>query len=103
MDLRLRSRPVKTEVLNKNKQGESEYGVYRAAYDLKKLRARKSSGGLKAMITLVLLRNKRSSLCYLTRRICAHHAVAQNPTTHDRHYDAIRAAVQAVFQEVGLA
>ncbi len=46
-----------------NKQGESEYGVHRAAYDLKKLRARKSSSGLKAMITLVLIRNKRSSLC----------------------------------------
>jgi hypothetical protein len=61
MDLRLRSRLVRTEVLNK--QGESEYGVHRAAYDLKKLRARKSSNGLKAMITLVLLRNKRSSLC----------------------------------------
>lgn len=49
------------EVLNK--QGESEYGVHRAAYNLKKLRARKSSSGPQAMITLVLIRNKRSSLC----------------------------------------
>ena len=97
-------------------QGESEYGARCAAYDLKKLRGKNivrrigqtrryqsTSSGLKAMVALVVLRNKAIKPLLAAAQDLRASRGAQDPRALDRHYDTIRTAMQAVFQELGLA
>jgi len=97
-------------------QGQSDYGVRRAAYDLKKLRAKKlvrrigqtrkyesTASGLKAMVALTVLRNKAIKPLLAATQQLSPSRGAQNPTPLDSHYQTIRTAMQAVFKELGLA
>ena len=97
-------------------QGESEYGARRAAYDLKKLRGKEivrrigqtrryqsTSSGVKAMVALVVLRNKAIKPLLAAAQDLRPSRGAQNPRPLDRNYEIIRTAMQVVFQELGLA
>ena len=97
-------------------QPEIEYGSRRAAYDLKKLRAKgmvrkigKSRRyepvpeGLQALTALLVLREQ------IIRPLLAASGQPQppskpvNPTPIDNHYENLRAGMQALFNELGLA
>jgi hypothetical protein len=97
-------------------QAESEYGPRRAAYDLKKLRAKNivqrigqtrryqsTPSGLRAMVALVVLRNKVIKPLLAAVQGRRKSRGAQNPRPIDKHYDTIRMAMQGVFDELGLA
>ena len=97
-------------------QGESEYGARRAAYDLKKLRGKEivrrigqtrryqsTSSGLKAMVALVVLRNKAIKPLLAAAQDLRPSRGAQNPRPLDRNYEIIRTTMQVVFRELGLA
>jgi hypothetical protein len=97
-------------------QGESEYGPRRAAYDLKKLRAKNivqrigqtrryqsTASGLRAMVALVVLRNKVIKPLLAAAQGWRKSRGAQNPRPIDKHYQTIRTAMQGVFDELGLA
>jgi|SRR5208283_2673129 len=91
-------------------KGESEYGARRAAYDLKKLYAKKivrrigetrryqsTSSALKAIVALMILRNKAIKPLLAAAQDLRASRGAQNPTALDRHSDTIRTAMQSVF------
>src|SRR6516164_1140242 len=97
-------------------QAESEYGPRRAAYDLKKLRAKEivrriaqtrryesTASGLRAMVALVVLRNKAINPLLAAAQRRRKSRDAQNPRPIDKHYETIRTAMQGVFDELGLA
>ena len=97
-------------------QGESEYGPRRAAYDLKKLRAKNivqrigqtrryqsTASGLRAMVALVVLRNKVIKPLLAAAQGWRKSRGAQNPRPIDKHYQTIRTAMQGVFDQLGLA
>jgi hypothetical protein len=97
-------------------QTESDYGPRRAAYDLKKLRAKNlvqrigqtrryqsTASGLRAMVALVVLRNKAIKPLLVAAQRRRKSRGAQNPRPIDRHYETIRMAMQGVFDELGLA
>jgi len=97
-------------------QTESDYGPRRAAYDLKKLRAKNivqrigqtrryesTASGLRAMVALVVLRNKAIKPLLAAAQRRRKSRGAQNPRPIDRHYETIRMAMQRVFDELGLA
>ncbi|MCC7155609.1 MAG: hypothetical protein IT161_13620 [Bryobacterales bacterium] len=99
-----------------SQQRESEYGPRRAAYDLKKLRGKKVirrigptrryesiPKGLRAMTALMVLRNKAIQPLLAAAQELRPSRGAQNPSAIDRHYDTLRAAMQGVFHELGLA
>jgi hypothetical protein len=97
-------------------QPVSAYGPRRAAYDLKKFRAKQLvrridstrryevvSNGLKTLTALTVLRDK-----VMTPLLAAaEHAVptrgAQNPTALDHHYETLRVGMHALFHELGVA
>jgi len=96
--------------------GASEYSARRAAYDLKKLRAKQivrrigqtrkyesMPKGLKAMAALVVLRNKAIKPLLAAAQDLRPSRGAQNPRALDTHYETIRTAMRGVFQELGLA
>ena len=98
------------------KHSASDYDARRAAYDLKKLRGKKVvrrigkthryeplPKGLRAMAALVILRNKAIKPLLAAAQELRPSRGAQNPRALDVHYDAMRAAMQGVFQELGLA
>jgi hypothetical protein len=97
-------------------QPEFEYGSRRAAYDIKKLRAKgmvrkigKSRRyepvpeGLRALTALLVLREQ------IIRPLLAASGQPQplsklvNPTPIDHHYENLRAGMQSLFNELGLA
>ena len=97
-------------------QAESDYGPRRAAYDLKKLRAKNivqrigqtrryesTASGLRTMVALVVLRNKAIKPLLAAARRRRKSRGAQNPRPIDKHYETIRTAMQGVFDELGLA
>src|SRR6201981_489744 len=97
-------------------QTESDYGPRRGAYDLKKLRAKNivqriaqtrryesTASGLRAMVALVVLRNKAIKPLLAAAQRRRKSRGAQNPRPIDRHYETIRMAIQGVFAELGLA
>lgn len=99
-----------------SKQRESDYGPRRAAYDLKKLRGKKIvrrigqtrryeslARGLRAMVALLVLRNKAIKPLLAGTQEQRPSRGAQNPSALDRHYDTIRTAMRCVFQELGVA
>jgi len=97
-------------------QPKSDYGVRRAAYDIKKLRAKgmvrkigKSRRyepvpeGLRALTALLLLRE------YIIRPLLAASGQPEppskpaHPTQVDHHYENLRAGMRGLFNELGLA
>ncbi len=97
-------------------QPESEYGARRAAYDIKKLRAKgmvskigKSRRyeplpqGLRSLTALLVLREK------IIRPLLAASSQPQppskplHPTPIDHHYESLRAGMRGLFNELGLA
>ena len=99
-----------------SRQSESEYGPRRAAYDRKKLRGKQIvrrisktrryealAKGLKAITALVVLRNKAIQPLLAAAQELRPVRNAQNPRPLDTHYEAIRAAMQGVFHELGIA
>lgn len=97
-------------------QPESDYGPRRAAYDLKKLRAKNivrrisqtrryesTSGGFKALVALVVLRNKAIKPLLAAAQRLRKSRGPQNPRPIDKHYETIPTAMQGVFEELGLA
>jgi len=105
-----------SQVQHLSKQSSSDYGARRAAYDLKKLRGKKIvrrigrtrryeslPKGLRAMAALVVLRNQAIQPLLAAAQELRPSRGAQNPQPLDTHYEAIRTAMQGVFQELGLA
>ena len=97
-------------------QAESEYGPRRAAYDIKKLRAKdrlrkigKSRRyepvpeGLRSLTALIVLREK------IIRPLLAASGKPEPPVTPahpmplDHHYESLRAGMRSLFTELGIA
>ena len=87
-----------------------------AGYDLKKLRGKQIvrrvgrtrryeplPTGLRALTALVVLRNKAIKPLLAAAQRLRPTRGAHNPRAIDRHYDAIRVAMQGVFHQLGLA
>ena len=104
------------QVRRLSNQGEFDYGPRRAAYDLKKLRAKNivrrisqtrryqsTSDGLRALVALVVLRNKAIKPLLAAAQRLRKSRGPQNPRTIDKHYEIIRTAMEGVFNELGLA
>ena len=86
-------------------------------YDyLKKLRAKNivrqirqtrryqsTSDGLRALVALVVLRNKAIKPLLAAAQRLRKSRGPQNPRTIDKHYEIIRTAMEGVFNELGLA
>ena len=107
---------VAARVRASSKQGASQYGPRRAAYDLKKLRGKhivRRIGhsrryeplptGLRAMMALLVLRNKAIKPLLAAARPLRPARGAHNPKPIDAHYQTIRVAMHGVFHELGLA
>jgi hypothetical protein len=62
-----------------------------------------TSTGLKAMVALLVLRNKAIKPLLAAEQDLRPSRGAQNPRPLDKQYDTIRTALQAVFQELGVA
>jgi hypothetical protein len=101
---------------NQSQKPEVEYGVRRAAYDLKKLRGKEIAdrigktrryepipAGLKAMTALLLLGNKVIKPLLAAAQEVHPTLGAQNPRTLDRHLETVRIEMQGVFRELGIA
>jgi hypothetical protein len=104
------------QVRSTNNLPESDYSVRRAAYDIKKLRAKgmvrkigKSRRyetipeGLRSLTALVVLREKiiRPLLAASTQP--EPQAKPANPVTIDHHYENIRAGMRDLFTNLGIA
>ena len=98
------------------KQTPEQYGPTRAAYDLKKLRGQQivqrigetrryeaRPAGLKAIAALVVLRDKAIKPLLAAAQQLRPSRGAHNPAPLDAHYDAVRAAMRGVFDELGIA
>jgi hypothetical protein len=103
------------QVQSANGQPESEYGARRAAYDLKKFRAKGMLGkiaksrryevepaGLRSLSALLVLREK------IIRPLLAASSQPDlpcqpNPTPIDRHYENLRAGMRDLFDKLGIA
>jgi len=99
-----------------SKQSQSEYGPRRAAYDLKKFRAKQIvrrigrtrryeplRAGLRAMTALAVLRNKAIKPLLAAAQEIRPARGPQNPRVIDGHYQTIRVAMRGVFNELGIA
>jgi hypothetical protein len=97
-------------------QPEFEYGSRRAAYDIKKLRAKgmvrkigKSRRyepvpeGLRALTALLVLREQIIRPLLAASRQPEPPSKPVNPTPIDNHYENLRAGMQSLFNELGLA
>jgi len=97
-------------------QTEAEYTARHAAYDLKKLRGKEfirriaktqryepTSGGLKAITALLVLREKIIKPLLAAAQAVRKARHPRNPTPLDLHYECVRLGMQGVFQELGLA
>jgi hypothetical protein len=98
------------------KQNATEYGPLRAAYDLKTLRGKSIvrrigktrryevlPQGLKALTVRVVLRNKVIEPLLAAAQNLRPSRKARNPRPLDKHYADLRAAMQGVFHELGIA
>ena len=99
-----------------SKQGPTEYTARQAAYDLKKLRGKQfvrritktrryepSPEGLKAMVALVVLREKVIKPLLAAAKQTMPSYGPQNPTAVDQRYNALRTEMNGLFRELGLA
>ena len=95
---------------------ESEYGARRAAYDIKKLRAKgmlskigksrryeSSPEGLRSLTALLVLREKIIRPLLAASRQPQPPLQPLNPTPIDHHYESLRAGMRDLFNELGLA
>jgi hypothetical protein len=95
---------------------ESEYGTRRAAYDIKKLRAKgmvrkigKSRryepvpDGLRSLTALLVLREKIIRPLLAASRQPNPPAKPANPVPIDHHYESLRAGMRDLFTELGIA
>jgi hypothetical protein len=95
---------------------ESEYGVRRAAYDIKKLRAKdmvrrmgKSRRyevvpeGLRSLTALLVLREKIIRPLLAASRQPEPHAKPANPVPADHHYENLRLGMRHLFTDLGIA
>jgi len=95
---------------------EQEYGSRQAAYDLKKLRGKRLvervektrryealREGLRAMTALLVLRDKVLRPLLASAQPLEPSRGAHNPAVIDRHYENMRAEMQGVFQQLGIA
>ena len=95
---------------------ELEYGARRAAYDIKKFRAKgivrkieKSRryemvpDGLGALTALLILRDKVITPLLAASRKPAPSAQPANPTILDHHYESFRASMHRLFTQLGVA
>jgi hypothetical protein len=107
---------VALQVHSMTGQPESEYGPRRAAYDIKKLRAKgmvskigKSRRyetvpeGIRSLTALLILRDK--VICPLLAATGQPPPSSQpaNPTPIDRHYDTLRANIRDLLTQLGVA
>lgn len=94
---------------------ESEYGVRRAAYDIKKLRAKgmvrkigKSRryepvpGGLRSLTALLVLREKIIQPLLAATGWSQPTARPANPTPIDHHYESLRVGMRDLFTDLGI-
>ena len=103
-------------VRRQSREKELEYSPRRAAYDIKKLRGKQIisrigktpryeaiSEGLRAMAALVILREKAIKPLLAAAKHPRRSRRPRNPNSIDAHYYTIRAGMQGVFHELGLA
>ncbi|HVH72524.1 MAG TPA: hypothetical protein VNB49_15635 [Candidatus Dormibacteraeota bacterium] len=104
------------QVRTLSQQSKSDYGPRHAAYDLKKLRGKQLMrrvgktvkyepipAGLRAMAALLVLRDKAIKPLLAAAQQLRPTRGPQNPRPLDIHYQTIYAAMQGVFQELGIA
>jgi hypothetical protein len=104
------------QVQRLSRQSESQYGPRRAAYDLKKLRGKhivdrigKTARyqpipqGLRAMAALIVIRDKAIKPLLAAAQQHRRSRRPQNPSPLDIHYQKLRADMQGVFHELGIA
>jgi hypothetical protein len=104
------------QVRSMSSQVESDYGPRRAAYDIKKLRAKdmvrkigKSRRyepvpeGLRSLTALRVLREKIIRPLLAASGKPAPSAKPANPVPLDHHYENIRAAMRSLFTDLGIA
>ncbi len=104
------------QVCSMSGQTESEYGARRAAYDIKKLRAKgmvqkigKSrryepvSEGLRALTALLVLREKIIKPLLAATGQPQPSSKPANPTPIDHHYESLRAGMRDLLTELGVA
>jgi hypothetical protein len=97
-------------------QAESEYGPRRAAYDIKKLRAKgmvtrigKSRRyetvpeGIRSLTALLVLREKIIRPLLAASGQPAPSGTPAHPTPLDHHYETLRAGMRDLFSELGIA
>jgi hypothetical protein len=107
---------VARQVHSTTGQPESEYGPRRAAYDIKKLRAKGMVGklgksrryetvpeGIRSLTALLILRDKVIRPLLAASRQPPPSSQPANPTPIDRHYETLRASMRDLFTEFGVA
>jgi hypothetical protein len=110
------SSDLASQVRSANGQSESEYGTRRAAYDIKKLRAKgmvrkigKSRRyepvpeGLRSLTALLVLREKIIRPLLTASGQPEPTARPANPTSIDHHYESLRAGMRDLFTDLGIA
>jgi hypothetical protein len=103
------------QVVRFSPQVPDGYGPRQAAYDLKKLRGKQmverigktrryqaTPAGLKAIATLVVLREKAIRPLLAAAQQLQPARRAQNPTALDRHYETVRIGMAGVLRELGV-
>jgi hypothetical protein len=104
------------QVRRLSRQNEAQYSPRRAAYDLKKLRGKQILSriantfryepipqGIRAMAALVVLRDKAIKPLLAAAQYPQRSRRPRNPTLLDTHYHTIRAGMQGIFHELGVA
>jgi hypothetical protein len=104
------------QVQRLSRQNQSQYGPRRAAYDLKKLRGKQIVDrigktaryqpipqGLRAMAALVVIRDKAIKPLLAAAQQHRRSRPPQNPSPLDLHYQTLRAGMQRLFHELGIA
>jgi len=99
-----------------NGPAEPEYGPRRAAYDIKKLRAKGMVGkigksrryeavpaGLRALTAVLVLRDKVIRPLLAASNQPEPAAKPAHPTPIDQHYESLRAGMRDLFKELGIA
>jgi len=107
---------VAQQVHSMTGQPESEYGPRRAAYDIKKLRAKgmvskigKSRRyetvpeGIRSLTALLILRDKVIRPLLAASGQPPPSSQPANPTPIDHHYEALRASMRDLFTALGVA
>ncbi len=105
-----------SQVRTITRQNEQEYGPRRAAYDLKKIRAKNLvtkvgssrhyqpvSQGLKTIAALLVLREKVIQLLLAGIATPGLRRKRKNWSRLDQHYETLRLNMRGLFEELGIA